>query len=110
MGGARGWLGAGALLEGPSGPTLEGWWPSAGSPPGWARVTDRQLEGRLRPAAPPTPPKSTEPLTFAPPSFSLVPAPPRCRKEVEESNAVEKKGHMGDFYRNLLRNNVAFGT
>ena len=23
---------------------------------------------------------------------------------------MEKKGHMGDFYRNLLRNNVAFGT
>jgi coiled-coil domain-containing protein 55 len=28
----------------------------------------------------------------------------------EEQNAVEKKGHMGDFYRNILRNNVAFGT
>lgn len=23
---------------------------------------------------------------------------------------MEKKGHMGDFYRNLLQNNVAFGT
>lgn len=30
--------------------------------------------------------------------------------EEEERNAVEKKGHMGDFYRNLLKNNVAFGT
>jgi coiled-coil domain-containing protein 55 len=28
----------------------------------------------------------------------------------EEMNAADKKGHMGDFYRNLLRNNVAFGT
>ncbi len=25
------------------------------------------------------------------------------RKQEEEANAVEKKGHMGDFYRNLLR-------
>lgn len=25
------------------------------------------------------------------------------RKEEEEANAVEKRGHMGDFYRNLLR-------
>lgn len=33
-----------------------------------------------------------------------------CRKEQEEKEAVEKKGHMGDFYRNLLRSNVAFGA
>ncbi|KAL4428308.1 hypothetical protein ABPG75_002397 [Micractinium tetrahymenae] len=34
----------------------------------------------------------------------------RKRKEEEEqANAVEKRGHMGDFYRNLLRSNVAFG-
>lgn len=32
------------------------------------------------------------------------------QQEEEERNAVEKKGHMGDFYRNLLKNNVAFGT
>ncbi|KAG7674989.1 hypothetical protein Ndes2526B_g07836 [Nannochloris sp. 'desiccata'] len=32
------------------------------------------------------------------------------KQEEEEQNAVEKKGHMGDFYRNILRNNVAFGT
>lgn len=31
------------------------------------------------------------------------------KKEEEEANAVEKRGHMGDFYRNLLRSNVAFG-
>ena len=29
---------------------------------------------------------------------------------MEEAEAAEKKGHMGDFYRNILRNNVAFGT
>lgn len=32
------------------------------------------------------------------------------KKEEEEANAVEKRGHMGDFYRNLLRSNVAFGA
>ena len=32
------------------------------------------------------------------------------KQEREERNAVEKVGHMGDFYRNILRNNVAFGT
>ncbi|KAI7839633.1 hypothetical protein COHA_006632 [Chlorella ohadii] len=32
------------------------------------------------------------------------------KKQEEEANAVEKKGHMGDFYRNLLRSNVAFGA
>jgi len=32
------------------------------------------------------------------------------QEEEEERNAVEKKGHMGDFYRNILRGNVAFGT
>ena len=34
----------------------------------------------------------------------------RQKQAQEEQNAVEKKGHMGDFYRNILRNNVAFGT
>jgi len=34
----------------------------------------------------------------------------RQKQAEEEQNAVEKKGHMGDFYRNILRNNVAFGT
>jgi len=35
----------------------------------------------------------------------------QAQKEAEEEmNAADKKGHMGDFYRNLLRNNVAFGT
>lgn len=37
------------------------------------------------------------------------PALPRRREEEEKANAVEKRGHMGDFYRNLLRSNVAFG-
>ena len=32
------------------------------------------------------------------------------QQDLEERNAVEKRGHMGDFYRNILRNNVAFGT
>lgn len=32
------------------------------------------------------------------------------QEEEEERNAVEKKGHMGDFYRNILHGNVAFGT
>lgn len=31
-------------------------------------------------------------------------------EEEEERNAVEKKGHMGDFYRHLFRSNVAFGA
>lgn len=31
-------------------------------------------------------------------------------KEREEEDSVEKRGHMGDFYRNLLRSNVAFGA
>lgn len=35
----------------------------------------------------------------------------RAKKQAEEeANAVEKRGHMGDFYRNLFRNNIAFGT
>lgn len=34
----------------------------------------------------------------------------KSKEEEEERNAVEKRGHMGDFYRNILRNNVAFGT
>lgn len=34
----------------------------------------------------------------------------RRQEEEEERNAVERKGHMGDFYRNILRGNVAFGT
>jgi coiled-coil domain-containing protein 55 len=34
----------------------------------------------------------------------------KAKEAEEERNAVENKGHMGDFYRNLLRNNVAFGT
>lgn len=37
-------------------------------------------------------------------------SPSVCRKAEEEANAVEKRGHMGDFYRNLLRSNVAFGS
>lgn len=32
------------------------------------------------------------------------------READEEMNAADKIGHMGDFYRNLLRKNVAFGT
>ena len=35
----------------------------------------------------------------------------RAKKQAEEeANAVEKRGHMGDFYRNLFRSNVAFGA
>ena len=30
------------------------------------------------------------------------------KKEEEERNAVEKRGHMGDFYRNLFKTNVDF--
>lgn len=44
--------------------------------------------------------------TLLPPSTAPL-APLRSvnarRKEEEEANAVEKRGHMGDFYRNLLR-------
>ncbi len=43
------------------------------------------------------------------PGLPPRPALPRCREEEEKANAVEKRGHMGDFYRNLLRSNVAFG-
>lgn len=34
----------------------------------------------------------------------------RVREEMEKREDVVKKGHMGDFYGNLMRNNVAFGT
>jgi coiled-coil domain-containing protein 55 len=30
------------------------------------------------------------------------------KKKAEEENAVEKKGHMGDFYRNLFKSNVDY--
>lgn len=30
------------------------------------------------------------------------------KKKEEENNAVEKKGHMGDFYRNIFKSNVDF--
>lgn len=40
----------------------------------------------------------------------MLPAAWACRKEAEEREAVEKRGHMGDFYRNLFRSNVAFGA
>lgn len=37
--------------------------------------------------------------------------PPLCRRELEdERNDVRKVGHLGNFYKNLLTNNVAFGT
>ncbi|KAK9827568.1 hypothetical protein WJX74_010906 [Apatococcus lobatus] len=32
------------------------------------------------------------------------------REEQEKKDDVKKRGHMGDFYRNLMHNNVAFGT
>lgn len=32
------------------------------------------------------------------------------QEKIEAEQDVRKRGHMGDFYRNLLSNNVAFGT
>ncbi|KAK9810734.1 hypothetical protein WJX73_003832 [Symbiochloris irregularis] len=34
----------------------------------------------------------------------------KLREEIEAREDVVKKGHMGDFYRHLMSNNVAFGT
>jgi hypothetical protein len=57
------------------------------------------------------PPTSHPPLTHPPsPHHTPVTLPPMRRRQQEEAEAVEKKGHMGDFYRNLLRGNVAFGA